>query len=109
MLLEGWTLKKQLASSISNPGIDRLYEAAMSQGAWGGKILGAGGGGCMMMLAPVERRAGVVVALQKAAITEGFEGAGEIPVAFVQTGGEVLFNSGGFYSAMKFQTPARGR
>jgi hypothetical protein len=48
-----------------------------------------------MMLAPVERRAGVVEALQKAAMTEGFDGAGEIPVAFVQTGGEVLFNSGG--------------
>jgi D-glycero-alpha-D-manno-heptose-7-phosphate kinase len=95
MLLEGWTLKKQLASAISNPGIDALYEVAMSQGAWGGKILGAGGGGCLMMLAPVERRAGVVEALQKAAMTEGFDGAGEIPVAFVQTGGEVLFNSGG--------------
>jgi D-glycero-alpha-D-manno-heptose-7-phosphate kinase len=101
MLLEGWTLKKQLASSISNAGIDTLYEVAMSQGAWGGKILGAGGGGCIMMLAPVERRAGVVEALQKAAITEGFEGAGEIPVAFVQTGGEVLFNSGGIYSVIK--------
>jgi len=93
MLLEGWTTKKQLASAISNSGIDTLYEVAMSQGAWGGKILGAGGGGCLMMLAPVERRAGIVGALQKAAIIEGFEGAGEIPVSFVQTGVEVLFNS----------------
>src|SRR5208283_3607236 len=93
MLLEGWTLKKQLASSISNPGIDTMYEVAMSQGAWGGKILGAGGGGCLMMLAPVERRAGIVGALQKAAVTAGFEGAGEIPVSLVQTGAEVLFNS----------------
>jgi D-glycero-alpha-D-manno-heptose-7-phosphate kinase len=94
-------LKKQLASAISNPGIDRLYEVAMSEGALGGKLLGAGGGGCIMMLAPLERRAGVVEALQKAAIAEGFEGAGEIPVTFVQTGGEVLFNSGGIYSAVK--------
>jgi D-glycero-alpha-D-manno-heptose-7-phosphate kinase len=93
MLLEGWTLKKQLASTISNSGIDTLYEVAMSQGAWGGKILGAGGGGCLMMLAPVERRAGIVEALQKAAVTAGFEGAGEIPVSLVQTGAEVLFNS----------------
>jgi D-glycero-alpha-D-manno-heptose-7-phosphate kinase len=101
MLLEGWTLKKQLASAISNPGIDTLYEVAMSQGAWGGKLLGAGGGGCIMMLAPVERRAGIVAALEKAAKSEGFEGAGEIPVAFVQTGGEVLFNPGGIYGVIK--------
>jgi D-glycero-alpha-D-manno-heptose-7-phosphate kinase len=96
MLLEGWTMKKQLASAISNPGIDALFEVAMNRGAWGGKILGAGGGGCLMMMAPPERRAGVVDGLQRAAISEGFAGAGEIPVTFVQTGGEVLFNSNGF-------------
>jgi D-glycero-alpha-D-manno-heptose-7-phosphate kinase len=96
MLLEGWTMKKQLVAAISNPGIDRMYEVAMSHGAWGGKILGAGGGGCLMMLTPLERRAGVVEALKKAAMVEGLEGAGEIPVSFVQTGGEVLFNSNGF-------------
>jgi D-glycero-alpha-D-manno-heptose-7-phosphate kinase len=95
MLLEGWVLKKQLASSVSNPTIDKLYDLAMHQGAWGGKILGAGGGGCLMMLAPLEARAAVVEALEKAAVTEGFEGAGEIPVRFVQTGAEVLFNSHG--------------
>jgi len=72
-----------------------MYEVAMGHGAWGGKILGAGGGGCLMMLAPLERRAGVVEALKKAAMAEGLEGAGEIPVSFVQTGGEVLFNSDG--------------
>ena len=45
MLLEGWTMKKQLASLISNSGIDKLFEIAMKSGAWGGKILGAGGAG----------------------------------------------------------------
>ena len=90
MLLEGWTMKKQLASAVSNPGIDRLYEIAMSRGAWGGKILGAGGGGCLLMLAPLERRAGVVEALMVAAKAEGFEGACEIPVGFVQAGAEIL-------------------
>jgi D-glycero-alpha-D-manno-heptose-7-phosphate kinase len=95
MLLEGWVLKKQLASSVSNPTIDRLYDVAMHRGAWGGKILGAGGGGCLMMLAPVEARAAVVEALKKSAVTEGLIGTGEIPVGFVQTGAEVLFNSHG--------------
>jgi D-glycero-alpha-D-manno-heptose-7-phosphate kinase len=96
MLLEAWTRKKQLAPSISNPPIDRLYDAAMDRGAWGGKILGAGGGGCLMMLAPVDKRGAVVTALRKAAVTEGFEGADEVPVKFVQTGAEVLFHSNGF-------------
>jgi len=95
MLLEGWTMKKQLASSISNPAIDRLHDAAMNHGAWGGKILGAGGGGCLMMLAPMEKRAAIVEAMTRAAAAEGFEGAGEIPVSLVQTGAEVLFNSNG--------------
>ena len=58
MLLEGWMMKKQLASGVSNPAIDRLYEIAISRGAWGGKMLGAGGAGCLMMLAPVNKRAG---------------------------------------------------
>jgi len=93
LLQEGWTMKKQLASSISSPAIDRLHDAAMNQGAWGGKILGAGGGGCLMMLAPMEKRAAIVDEMKRAAAAEGFEGAGEIPVSLVQTGAEVLFNS----------------
>ncbi|MGB7134205.1 MAG: hypothetical protein WBD46_02895 [Acidobacteriaceae bacterium] len=95
MLLEGWTLKKQLASSITNPQIDKLYAVAMSSGAWGGKLLGAGGGGCLLMLAPPASRAAVVGALREAAAAEGLEGAAEIPVTLVQTGAEILFNSNG--------------
>jgi D-glycero-alpha-D-manno-heptose-7-phosphate kinase len=95
ILLEGWTMKKQLASAISNPDIDRLHEIAMSSGAWGGKILGAGGAGCLMMLAPLERRAAVVDALRVAAQAGGFEGACEIPVGFVQAGAEIVTNSYG--------------
>jgi D-glycero-alpha-D-manno-heptose-7-phosphate kinase len=96
MLLEAWTMKKQLASSISNQPIDRLYDLAMDHGAWGGKILGAGAGGCLMMLAPVKARAAIVRALKIAAVAESFESASEIPVTFVQTGAEMLFRSNGF-------------
>jgi len=95
MLLEGWTMKKQLASAISNPRIDSLYEIAMTCGAWGGKILGAGGAGCLMMLAPLEKRGAVVDALMIGAKAEGFEGACEIPVGFVQAGAELVINSYG--------------
>lgn len=45
LLHEGWELKKQLATGITNPTIDEYYEKAREAGARGGKISGAGGGG----------------------------------------------------------------
>lgn len=45
ILNEGWIRKKELAGGITNPKIDELYETAMKNGATGGKLLGAGGGG----------------------------------------------------------------
>ena len=51
-----WNLKRTLASSITNSGIDELYEAAKSAGAVGGKILGAGGGGYFLAFAPFNKR-----------------------------------------------------
>ncbi|MBQ9418500.1 MAG: dehydrogenase [Bacteroidales bacterium] len=48
----GWEHKKQMASSVSNPRIDAIYEAAIAAGATGGKISGAGGGGFMFFYCP---------------------------------------------------------
>ena len=48
-LHEGWLLKTELASGISNPVINNYYNKALKYGAWGGKILGAGGGGFLMI------------------------------------------------------------
>lgn len=48
----GWHNKKQMAQSISNDLIDRIYETAMAAGAKGGKISGAGGGGFMYFYCP---------------------------------------------------------
>ena len=47
-LNDGWVLKKTLAKGISNPYIDKAYEIALSSGAKGGKLLGAGGGGFLL-------------------------------------------------------------
>jgi D-glycero-alpha-D-manno-heptose-7-phosphate kinase len=47
LLHAAWLNKKQMASQISNPHIEALYEAARVNGALGGKITGAGGGGYM--------------------------------------------------------------
>jgi len=48
----GWQNKKQMAHSISNPLIDDIYSAALKNGASGGKISGAGGGGFMFFFCP---------------------------------------------------------
>ena len=60
ILNEGWELKKELASQISNSDIDDWYEIARSHGATGGKILGAGGGGFLLVCAPPERHAAII-------------------------------------------------
>jgi len=56
LLHEGWMLKKQLCDSVSNAFIDHIYEIAMKNGAIGGKILGAGGGGFILFFVKPEER-----------------------------------------------------
>jgi D-glycero-alpha-D-manno-heptose-7-phosphate kinase len=56
LLHQGWQLKRALTQKISNPSIDAIYEAGISAGALGGKLLGAGGGGFMLFFVPPERR-----------------------------------------------------
>ncbi len=51
LLNESWQLKRSLSEKISNAHIDEIYEAARSAGAQGGKILGAGGGGFVLLFA----------------------------------------------------------
>jgi D-glycero-alpha-D-manno-heptose-7-phosphate kinase len=55
-LAKSWEAKKKMAASISNPGIDAIYNMALEAGAYGGKVSGAGGGGFMMLMVnPVNR------------------------------------------------------
>lgn len=49
ILHESWTLKQKMAAGVSSPEIDRLYDKALQFGAEGGKILGAGGGGFLLL------------------------------------------------------------
>jgi D-glycero-alpha-D-manno-heptose-7-phosphate kinase len=59
-MLKGWAAKKRAAAAISNPQIDRIYDAALAAGALAGKLSGAGGGGFMMLLADPARRPDVM-------------------------------------------------
>jgi D-glycero-alpha-D-manno-heptose-7-phosphate kinase len=52
----GWLHKKNMASGITNLVLDKIYEAAMSEGSIGGKISGAGGGGFMFFFCPDNTR-----------------------------------------------------
>lgn len=63
LLHEGWLLKKQLASGITTTLVDECYQRAREAGATGGKLLGAGGGGFLMLYVEPEKRAAVCQAL----------------------------------------------
>lgn len=52
----GWRLKKELAEGITSPLIDRYYDMALHNGALGGKLLGAGGGGFLLLYVPAEKQ-----------------------------------------------------
>ena len=59
----GWESKKRSAKTVSNPRIEKIYDAAINAGALAGKVSGAGGGGFMMFFVPPDKRMEVVRAL----------------------------------------------
>ncbi len=102
MLHEGWLMKKTLASNVSNPLIDAIYSTGINAGAWGGKVLGAGAGGCILFLAPTDKKKEVREAILNLVKEKDLNDFLEIPVKFVQSGVEVLvnhgFNEGGVFA-----------
>lgn len=64
ILNEGWQRKKELANGITNSFIDEAYETALSAGATGGKLLGAGGGGFLLFYAEEQTQNNVRNALK---------------------------------------------
>ena len=63
ILHEGWLLKKSITNEISNSQIDGYYEKALQAGAIGGKLLGAGGGGFLLLYVEPENQSKVIDAL----------------------------------------------
>jgi D-glycero-alpha-D-manno-heptose-7-phosphate kinase len=56
ILDEGWHLKKGINDLITNPVIEDAYHSALRAGAYGGKLLGAGGGGFLLFVCPPEKQ-----------------------------------------------------
>lgn len=82
ILHEGWMLKREQSDKISSPAIDEWYEIARRCGAKGGKILGAGGGGFLMLYAPPEYHARICQALP---------GLKKMPIKFERDGSRIIF------------------
>ena len=70
LLHRAWQLKRSLCESISNPELDTIYERAVTAGALGGKILGAGGGGYFLFYVPKEKQQAVAAALSALGLTQ---------------------------------------
>jgi D-glycero-alpha-D-manno-heptose-7-phosphate kinase len=63
LLHEGWRLKRELSPGVATAAVDQVYEAALTHGALGGKLLGAGGSGFLLFYVPAGREAAVLKAL----------------------------------------------
>ena len=65
LLHKAWEIKKNLSEKISNITIDNIYDTALKSGAIGGKLLGAGGGGFILLFVPPQKQEKVREALNK--------------------------------------------
>ncbi len=72
ILNRSWAAKRRTAGAIATDEIDRLYTLALTSGALGGKVSGAGGGGFMMFVVPPEDRLRLVQSLREARAEAGF-------------------------------------
>ena len=85
LLDDAWQAKKRVSNRISNPHIDRLYQAAREHGALGGKITGAGGGGFLLLYSEPACHHAVRSAMQR-------EGVQEMAFTFDGHGAQVIVN-----------------
>lgn len=83
VLDEGWQNKKKLANNITNNAIDTYYEKAMKAGAGGGKLLGSGGGGFLIVYCDKA---------QQNALRDTLQDLKEEEYSFEDTGSIIVYN-----------------
>ncbi len=91
LLHEGWILKMQTANSISNEQINEWYKTGLFNGALGGKLLGAGGGGFLLFYAEKSCHKRIEKAMPLRRIVFSFEPDG---TQLIYVGGEDRFETG---------------
>ncbi len=80
LLHETWLHKKSLSDKVSTPLVDNIYDKAVQAGALGGKLLGAGGGGFMLLFAPPNKQERIRKSLSNLV---------HVPFAFENTGSRI--------------------
>ena len=82
LLHKSWMLKRTLSDDISNITIDEIYKKALTNGAIGGKLAGAGGSGFMLFFVPIPKQANFLVAMTPYIC---------VPFAFTQSGSNIIY------------------
>jgi D-glycero-alpha-D-manno-heptose-7-phosphate kinase len=82
-LRESWEAKRKLASGVSNDQVDRAVTRALDAGASGAKLTGAGGGGFLLVICPME---------QQRAVRQSLADMRELPVKLDRLGSRVVLN-----------------
>ena len=82
LLAKGWKMKRSLGCGITNSYVDNMYDVAIRSGAWGGKLLGAGGGGFLLLIAAPESHDSIWRALGRPA---------KLPIRLSRRGGHAIF------------------
>jgi D-glycero-alpha-D-manno-heptose-7-phosphate kinase len=83
-LRQGWEAKRKLASGVSNRDIDVAVERALQSGATGAKVTGAGGGGFLLVICPMERQG---------AVRRDLADMRELPVKLDRLGSRIVLNT----------------
>jgi D-glycero-alpha-D-manno-heptose-7-phosphate kinase len=82
LLHESWMIKRTLSDKVSTPHIDEIYNSARKAGALGGKLLGAGGGGFVLLFVPPHKQPKVKEKLKKLLL---------VPFKFENSGSQIIF------------------
>ncbi len=82
LLHESWLAKRSLSAEVSTHEVDAIYQSALASGALGGKLLGAGGGGFLLLFAPPDRHE---------ALKQKLAGLIHVPFRFEFAGSQIIF------------------
>ena len=84
LLNETWKIKKTLSSSVSSYKVDRIYNKGINNGASGGKLLGAGGGGFFLFYVPKDNQIFFIKNMRNFVV---------VPVEFETSGSQIIYNT----------------